>query len=109
MLFSRLQDLLTQATEAALKKRGSTVPCPSFDITLPPAKVPGDVASNAALMLAKTLGASPRSIAEDIISALPKDGVIEKADIAGAGFVNVWLAPSAFQIELNDIFKNSRP
>jgi arginyl-tRNA synthetase len=109
MLFARLQSLLTQATDAALKKRGSDVACPPFDITLPPAKVSGDVASNAALMLAKTLGASPRSIAEDIIAALPKGGLIEKADIAGAGFVNVWLAPSAFQEELDDIFKDARP
>jgi len=51
----------------------------------------GDYACNVALQLAKTLRAKPRDIAQQIVAALPGSPALEKAEIAGAGFINLFL------------------
>jgi len=56
----------------------------------------GDFACNIAMMLAKPARSKPRDIAEKIIAALPKAAEIEKVEIAGPGFINFFLSPSAF-------------
>jgi arginyl-tRNA synthetase len=69
----------------------------SFDpITAEPPKDSshGDVATNAAMVLAKPLGQNPRAIAEKIAAALKKDSSIEKVEIAGPGFINLKLKNS---------------
>ena len=60
----------------------------------------GDFACSIAMRLAKTLRANPRKLAEQIVAALPKNGLIERAEIAGPGFINLFLAPTAWQAEL---------
>lgn len=57
----------------------------------------GDYACNLAMQLAKPLRRPPREIAQAIIAALPETDVIEKLEIAGAGFINVFLAATAKQ------------
>ena len=57
----------------------------------------GDYACNLAMQLAKPLRKSPRDIAHALISALPESGVIEKMEIAGAGFINVFITTAAKQ------------
>jgi arginyl-tRNA synthetase len=53
----------------------------------------GDFACNAALLLAKRLRQSPRAIAERLVSELgDAQGLIERAEVAGPGFVNLWLS-----------------
>lgn len=49
----------------------------------------GDYQANCAMALAKALGKKPRDIAQEIADRLPKDGPLEKAEIAGPGFINV--------------------
>ena len=53
----------------------------------------GDLATNIALLLAKTVRKSPRDVATRIVEALqlPAD-VVERVEIAGPGFINFWLA-----------------
>ncbi len=63
----------------------------------------GDFASNLAMMLARELKSSPRQIAEKLIAALPVDPLIEKVEIAGAGFMNFTLSKSAYFNELNEV------
>jgi arginyl-tRNA synthetase len=53
----------------------------------------GDYASNLALQLAKHLHAKPREIAARLLAALPESPCIEKAEVAGAGFINLFLRP----------------
>ena len=55
----------------------------------------GDYASNIALILAKPCRQSPRKIAELLVQALPEDDRIEKTEIAGAGFINFFIRPTA--------------
>ncbi len=57
----------------------------------------GDYACNLALQLAKPLKRSPRSIAQALMDALPASGVVEKVEIAGAGFINVFLTVATKQ------------
>lgn len=55
----------------------------------------GDYASNVALLLAKPALMSPRLIAQKLIAALPQDECIAKVEIAGAGFINFFIAEVA--------------
>ncbi|MDO9010434.1 MAG: arginine--tRNA ligase [Gallionella sp.] len=57
----------------------------------------GDYACNLAMQLAKPLRKSPRDIAQALIAALPASEVIEKVEIAGAGFINLFLTKAAKQ------------
>lgn len=51
----------------------------------------GDFACNIAMLLAKELRGNPRVIAQKILDALPASPDLEKAEIAGAGFINLFL------------------
>ncbi|MGN1282143.1 MAG: arginine--tRNA ligase [Succinivibrio sp.] len=51
----------------------------------------GDFASNIAMILAKSMKKAPRQIAQEIISALPKDDHIGQIEIAGPGFINFFI------------------
>jgi arginyl-tRNA synthetase len=57
----------------------------------------GDYASNAALQLAKALRRSPRELAQALIAALPPSPWVAEVEIAGAGFINIFLSPAARQ------------
>jgi len=53
----------------------------------------GDYQFNGAMALSKKLGKNPREIAAQIIENLDHDGIIAKTEIAGPGFINIWLNP----------------
>ncbi|HEV8645957.1 MAG TPA: arginine--tRNA ligase, partial [Burkholderiales bacterium] len=57
----------------------------------------GDYACNVAMQLAKQMKRNPREIAQALVKALPQSPYLEKAEIAGAGFVNLYLRPAAKQ------------
>jgi arginyl-tRNA synthetase len=63
-------------------------------ITLEPPKDAshGDLATNAAMVLAKAAGRKPRELADRIVPLLASDPFIEKVEIAGPGFINLTLA-----------------
>jgi arginyl-tRNA synthetase len=56
----------------------------------------GDVATNAAMVLAKEAGKKPRELAEAMAERLRADPLIEKVDVAGPGFINMTLKPAAW-------------
>lgn len=58
-------------------------------------KAHGDFACNIALMLAKSAKMNPRQLAQKIVDNLPDDTLIDKVEIAGAGFINVFLNAGA--------------
>lgn len=60
----------------------------------------GDFASNIAMRLAKAAGKPPRAIAEAIIAALPASPIVERVEVAGAGFINFFLAKDLYAREL---------
>ena len=60
----------------------------------------GDMATNAAMVLAKDAGKKPRELAEAIAEKLRAEPVIEKVDVAGPGFINLTLKPHVWGEEL---------
>lgn len=67
-------------------------------VVVEPTKDPahGDLAINAAMVLAKEAGMAPRALAELIVAELARDGDVLKAEIAGPGFINLTLQPAVF-------------
>ncbi len=57
----------------------------------------GDMATNAAMALAKPAGAKPRALAELIAPRLAGDPRVEAAEIAGPGFINLRLGPAVWR------------
>jgi arginyl-tRNA synthetase len=96
---TRLAQLLADALEDALpEQRG-------WGIVLerPKQAGHGDYASNLALQLAKALKRNPREIAQVLVRALPPSPLLEKAEVAGAGFINLFLTAAARQRVVADI------
>jgi len=57
----------------------------------------GDMATNAAMVLAKPAGLKPRDIADALAAKLLDDARIAGAEVAGPGFLNLRLAPACWQ------------
>ena len=57
----------------------------------------GDVATNAAMVLAKPLGLNPRALADLIVAELRKDPEVADVGVAGPGFINVRLSVAYWQ------------
>lgn len=74
-------------------------------LTVEPPRDPahGDLATNAAMVLAKPAGTNPRALAEAISAELGKVDEVTAVEIAGPGFLNLRLAPSAWIEELHAI------
>ena len=62
----------------------------------PRASAHGDMATNAAMVLAKDAGKKPRELAEAIAAKLRDDELVAKAEVAGPGFINLTLKPAAW-------------
>lgn len=69
----------------------------------------GHYQCNNALKLAKELKGNPRAIAQKIVDHWPRDGgMIEKMEIAGPGFINIFLAPSFLSEQINQVYHDQR-
>ena len=64
----------------------------------------GDFATNVAMTLAKVVGKNPREIADLIIAELPDNELITDTNVAGPGFINLFLAQDARYAVLGTIF-----
>lgn len=64
----------------------------------------GDFSCNVAMMIAKSVGKNPKDIAQLIVNNLPKDKLIADAQVAGAGFINVFLNADAKFAVLDSIY-----
>ena len=89
---SHLSELFAQALRTIAPEQAA-----SILLERPKQAQHGDYACNLAMQLAKPLKRSPRSIAQALIDALPVSNVVEKVEIAGAGFINVFLTLAAKQ------------
>jgi arginyl-tRNA synthetase len=68
----------------------------------------GDIATNAAMVLAKDAGRKPRDLAEAIAEKLRADDLVDKAAVAGPGFINLTLKPAAWSEALRTAVKLGR-
>ena len=92
-LRAQLLDLLQSALTSSLPE------APEVNLMLerPKAAGHGDYACNVAMQLAKPLRRNPREIAQSIVSALPESPLLHKAEVAGAGFINLFVDAAARQ------------
>ena len=74
-------------------------------VTVEPPRDPshGDLATNAAMVLAKPAGTNPRALAEKIAARLQDLAEVEEVSIAGPGFLNMRLTPGTWADELRQI------
>jgi arginyl-tRNA synthetase len=63
----------------------------------------GDYATNAALRLAPQQRRPPREVAGELVAAAVALDEVERAEVAGPGFVNLWLAPAWYEQALREI------
>ena len=89
-------DLIEQSIRA-IQAKGTLpegeLPTPQVDHTRDPKH--GDLATNAAMVLAKKAGMPPRDLAAAIIEQLPQNNVITQCDIAGPGFINFHISQAS--------------
>ncbi|MDR2726348.1 MAG: arginine--tRNA ligase [Candidatus Adiutrix sp.] len=89
-----LADKINQSLAALAAETGEPAPpLGGFTVEEPRDPNHGHLATNAALVLAKTFRANPRRLAEDILARLDnREGWIEKTETAGPGFINFTLS-----------------
>ena len=88
---------LSELFALALKEVAPEHAGTAFEITRSKQVQHGDFACNLAMQLARPLRGNPREIATRLLTALPASPFVEKAEIAGAGFINLFLTPDAKQ------------
>ncbi len=84
-----------ETIRAALIQAASRLGASNVDVGLERPRDPthGDLATNLALTLAKTLGEKPRAVAERLVANLElPSGLVKKTEVAGPGFINFFLA-----------------
>ncbi|WP_332685538.1 arginine--tRNA ligase [Bosea sp. (in: a-proteobacteria)] len=91
---TRLAATLTGMAESGRIPAGLSLARVVVEPTRDPAH--GDLATNAAMVLAKEAGMAPRALAELIVAEIGKDADVLKAEIAGPGFINITLQPAVF-------------
>jgi arginyl-tRNA synthetase len=102
-----IEDRLARLVQEALLAAASDLDLPEAPVTVeiirPRAKEHGDYATNVALALGPALGRSPRDVADVIVEHLPPAGFVAKAEVAGPGFVNFFLAHPWLYEELSEV------
>lgn len=104
-IFERFEAVVADAV-AALATDGTIAPdraLPAIVVEPPRDPAHGDLATNAALALAKAAGVRPRELATRIAAALARHPDIASAEVAGPGFINLRLADSVWHSELRAI------
>ncbi|MGX7005310.1 arginine--tRNA ligase [Caballeronia sp. KNU42] len=96
-----LADAVRQVVQASQGASEANFVAPVIVLERPKVAAHGDVASNVAMQLAKPLRANPRQLAQQIVDAvlaLPAAlGLVDAAEVAGPGFINLRLAAAAKQ------------
>jgi len=86
-------EAIRAALVTAAARLGASVPASAVELERPRDPAHGDVATNLALTLAKSLKQKPRAVAERLVAALElPQGLVRQIAVAGPGFINFFLA-----------------
>ncbi len=102
MTLSNLKNIFV----AAIQKISNLNEIPAFEFILNTDEQKqqfGDITTNGAMIIAKKLGKKPRELAQLIINEI-NDTQIEKIEIAGPGFINIFLTQKTLQLIAQDLF-----
>lgn len=100
-LRAHLSELLGAALRAVAPEAAAT----NIMLEKPRQARHGDYACNLALQLAKSLKRNPREVAARLVAALPASPCLERAEVAGAGFINLFLSLSFKQGTVSHILQ----
>ncbi|CAM3116869.1 Arginine--tRNA ligase [Klebsiella spallanzanii] len=102
-----IQALLSEKVSQALIAAGAPADCePQVRQS---AKVQfGDYQANGVMAVAKKLGMAPRQLAEQVLSHLDLNGIANKVEIAGPGFINIFLDPLFLAENVSSALKSER-
>ena len=102
-----IQALLSEKVSQALIAAGAPADCePQVRQS---AKVQfGDYQANGVMAVAKKLGMAPRQLAEQVLSHLDLSGIANKVEIAGPGFINIFLDPAFLAENVSSALKSER-
>ncbi len=101
LLKSRLTGILDELAEAGTLPHG--LDYGRVNVEPPRETAHGDVATNAAMVLAKPAEMKPRDLAEAIAGRFTGFDDVSAAEVAGPGFINLRLAPAFWQARIEDI------
>ncbi len=79
-----------------------------IEVTVPDNDTHGHYSTNVAFRLAKLRGAAPIAIAESLKHELEARGSFARVEVAGNGFINMWLSHESLEVELADILKKKK-
>jgi arginyl-tRNA synthetase len=99
---------VTEAIRAALSRVARDLGAPDADFVLerPREAGHGDLATNLAMVLARTQKSNPRKLADHIVANLALDhDIVARTEIAGPGFINFWLAENQLAGALTTILR----
>jgi arginyl-tRNA synthetase len=104
-IFAEILDRVRAANDALIAGGELPAGIDQSRVVVEPPRDPahGDMATNAAMVLAKDAGRKPRELAEAIAGKLRADPLIAKVDVAGPGFINLTLHPAAWLGELQNV------
>lgn len=102
-----IQALLSEKVSQALIAAGAPADCePQVRQS---AKVQfGDYQTNGVMAVAKKLGMAPRQLAEQVLTHLDLQGIASKTEIAGPGFINIFLDPAFLAQHVDAALKSDR-
>ena len=90
--------------EATVKKVYGDIETKKIEVSVATNEKFGDFQTNFAMMNSKIIGKNPRAIAQEIVDNLEPNNVIDKLEIAGPGFINIFLKSEY----LGELLKKSR-
>ncbi|MFZ0195428.1 MAG: arginine--tRNA ligase [Pseudolabrys sp.] len=93
-------DILARVQQATVAVLGPGADLSRIVVEPPRDPTHGDMATNAAMVLAKEAGKKPRELADSIAANLRGDAKVASVDIAGPGFINLTLKPNVWVEEL---------
>jgi arginyl-tRNA synthetase len=96
---------LSALFEEAIREVAPAPPAPGVVLEKPKQAEHGDYACSVALQLARSLKRAPREIAARLVAALPPSPYLERAEVAGAGFINLFLKRPFKQQVVNRILE----
>ncbi len=103
MIEERLLELIRAALETAAGELGIESERPEPELLPTKQKDHGDFASNVALVLASRAGRNPREVAEAIRTAFPEAPFVERVEVAGPGFLNIFVTDGWLHDALRDV------
>ncbi len=102
-----VQHFLNEKVTQALLQAGAPEGSPA--LVRPSARAGfGDYQANGVMGVAKTLKTNPRDLAQKVVEALDLEGAAEKIEIAGPGFINIFLEPSWLAARSEAIYASDR-